>query len=224
MKLPLALIARQGLGGTGTTVPSPLQRCTLLLLAVDQYNRHTAALLPNSAPNRHNCNRQAMSALRAAVQQQVTPSCCSQVLQRSAPAWWAARAANGLPRHIQSDTMDQIEIICNAGMSTGLDSVEGMCGLYVPSQEPFHALGEWGAAAADRRLGVTHVLQGAPVQHWPPRAPAPKTTYSFLLCHTQRYLPCFDAVSVGYARVTQVPCLIAAQDHLVLPQNRILSP
>jgi hypothetical protein len=118
----------------------------MLLLAIDQHSRRTAALLPNSAPNRHNCNRQALAALRAAVQQQVTPSCASQLLQRLAPAWWATRTASGLPQHYQRNTVDQIKHICEAGMSNVLDGVKRMCDLYVPTKEPFHALGEWGDA------------------------------------------------------------------------------
>jgi hypothetical protein len=58
----------------------------LVLLAVAQHFHRAAAEPPGTVPNQPLGSADEVAALHAALQQQLTPTCCSKLLQRLAPA------------------------------------------------------------------------------------------------------------------------------------------
>jgi hypothetical protein len=139
---PLGLLARQRLSPDPTS-PRPYQRLNLLLLAFDQHFRRAAAKLQPAAANSRRRTPRTITALRAALQHQITPSCCTQLLQDLAPAYWAAHVAQGMPKCLQGMSPEELEELCSDGVHLGLKNVTGACSLYAPGQQPFDALGEW---------------------------------------------------------------------------------
>jgi hypothetical protein len=83
-----------------------------------------------------------MAALRAGLQQQLTPSCCTQLAQRLAPAYWAVVRAQQVP---QGDE----EVIMLSGrdgpahhMATWLQAVRDLTDWYEAGGPPCWAPGE----------------------------------------------------------------------------------
>jgi hypothetical protein len=133
-----------GLQGTGRdhAAPAPFITLLLLWLAIAQYWKRAATLPPGSMPLQPRSSSQAVAALRAALQQQLSPSCCFQILKRLAPAYWAmVNAGQVPPPHHQLATLSQKDE-CGAHMGTWLGGVRDMASLYQPGGPPCWALGE----------------------------------------------------------------------------------
>jgi hypothetical protein len=138
---PLGQAARQGAGLYGTT-PAPFLRANLVLLALGQYFMRVATLPPGTVLNQPKGSPQAVKALRAALRQQLTPSCCAQLLQRVAPGLWAVVTTEALPPDMHAAIIRDEGIMCTNNIALTLRAVGGMCLGYDPDRPPFHALGE----------------------------------------------------------------------------------
>jgi hypothetical protein len=160
-RTPLLLVAQHS-GNEGDTAHIPFLRLMLLWLAICQHWRRSAALTPGSMPNRPRATSEAVAALRAALQQQLTPSCAAQLVQRVAPAYWAVVTEQTVPKQYHS-------IITQMGEDLGLQSIffrlytlGAMVDLYdTKDGRPCWTLGEVGAASGGRGQ-ASGVLQCSP--------------------------------------------------------------
>lgn len=139
--LPVTRVALQANGPEGTA-PSPFLRMHLVLLAIGQHSQQSAALPAGSVPNQPQVRPQAVRALRAALQQKLTPSCCDQLLQRLAPGLWAVLTTQALPHRwceLAVYGMDDL------GAGTQADALRGVGHMsrgYHPPGRVCYALGE----------------------------------------------------------------------------------
>jgi hypothetical protein len=134
-------VGLQGTGSDGTT-PSPFMRLMLLWMAIGHHWRRAAALPPGSVFLKVSGNPREVSALRAALRQQLTPSCCTQLVQRVAPAYWAVVTAEQVPK-----TFHEVVTLSALGDSgqnipTWLRSLGHMADMYGLEEKPCWALGE----------------------------------------------------------------------------------
>lgn len=145
-------VARQGTSTDGSA-PSPLPRLNLLLLAIAQHWRRAAALPPDSVPNQPAATSpQVAAALRTALKQQLTPSCCSQLVQRVAPDYWALTKRCPLPARGRLLATEDRGDMCHDGVVRTLQAVSDMCSALT---QPCPALGEsWLSQHAALALGV----------------------------------------------------------------------
>jgi hypothetical protein len=161
---PIIALAKQGRGSDGTA-PAPYLRLTLILLAAAQYFRLAAALPAGSVPNQPKGSRAANAALRAAVQQQLTPSCASQLLQRLAPNLWEVVGRRKLSPGRRVLGAQDGGVVCTISIEAGLWSVEQVCRddtsdpmtlatAHLGDAETVHALGE-----PSNVLATTAILQ-----------------------------------------------------------------
>jgi hypothetical protein len=135
-ELPVARAARQGTGADGTAL-TPFLRMNMVLLAMWQYIRRAAARAPSSVPNHFQGSRAAAKALRRALKQQLTPSCCSQVLQRLAPA--VVEVMPALQTVLAALMRDEL---CSVSVSDTLRVLDFMCSASAFHAQPFQALGK----------------------------------------------------------------------------------
>jgi hypothetical protein len=119
-------LGQQGRGSDGTT-PAPYLRLTLLQLATAQHFRRSAALPPGSVPNQPKGSRAAIAALRAAVQQQLTPSCASQLLQRLAPSFWEVVGRRPVSAGWRKRATQERKDLCAFTINEWLRFIEKMC-------------------------------------------------------------------------------------------------
>jgi len=140
---PLLQLAQQGTSSTGDfpkDAPAPFLRLALVLLALGQYSRRNAGLPPGSVPNQPQARPELVSLLRAALQQQLTPSICKQMLQRLAPTALMCLDAPGLSEDTRVLLMRDTGDLCMLPVGGGLWAVSVMCDTY--DLQPAHALGE----------------------------------------------------------------------------------
>jgi hypothetical protein len=92
MRLPISRIMTTPINqGTGCdpTTSSPFLRLSLVRLAIDISHKRSAALPPRTLPNQAGGTAQDITALRRALRNQMTPSCCTHLLKRLVPGFWA---------------------------------------------------------------------------------------------------------------------------------------
>jgi len=133
---PLLLLGVQGCTDDHL-VSTPFLRLSLVLLAIGQHWRRSAALPAHSVHNQPCGDPLARSALATAVQQQLTPSCCSQLLQRVVPTYWVAVKGKDV-RYKKLLTFD-LGDMCAQQAEIGLELVAGVAEKCPP---PVDALGE----------------------------------------------------------------------------------
>jgi hypothetical protein len=138
---PLGCVGQQGTGSDGTT-PAPFLRLSLLLLAMAQHWRHAAALPPGSVRNSPIGSPRDIAALQRAVQQQVTPSCCSQMLVQHAPSYYVVVNADVLPGGLRMIMTGDMDDLCTVSLDQALIAVGSMCSVWTPAQRPCYAMGE----------------------------------------------------------------------------------
>jgi hypothetical protein len=134
-----------GLHGTGSdqTAPAPFLRLMLLWLAISQHWKRASTLPPGSLPLQPRTSSQARrTALCAAVQQQLTPSCCFQLLKRLAPAYWAVVTAQQVPPPLQQLVTLSSKDDCGAHMGAWLQDVGAIAIFYDAGGPPCGALGK----------------------------------------------------------------------------------
>jgi hypothetical protein len=123
----------------GTTTTTPFLRLALVVLAAGQYWRRAAALPPGSVKNQPNCSRVEAATLRRAMKQQLTPSCCSQLLQRAVPWYWQASTRYALEKQYQELLACDNDDACSEQIVDSLLLIGRMCQTYAP---PAEAVGE----------------------------------------------------------------------------------
>jgi hypothetical protein len=168
---PAACVAQQGTGSDGTT-PAPVLRMSLLLLAMAQHWRRAAALPPGSVPNQPQGSPRDIAALQRAIQQQVTPSCCSQMVQQLAPSYWVVTQCEIPDQGLRRAIIGGGDDLCTRELDRALLAVRQMS--YGPAnpERPCYAMGEW----------ITYVHDAG---HGMPRAHAPVTVPG-MVCHGAR--------------------------------------
>jgi hypothetical protein len=137
-EVPHSGVAQQGTSTDGSA-PSPFLRLGLLLLAVAQHWRRAADLPPDSVPNQPPASPQVAAALRAALKQQLTPTCCAQVLQRLAPSYWAVATRFPLRTDGRIMATEEMNDACYGTVARSLAVVGDMC---CALTAPCAALGE----------------------------------------------------------------------------------
>jgi hypothetical protein len=111
-------------------------RLALVLLAVAQHSRRVAASPTSPAPSG---SPEDVAALRAALQRQLTPSCCAQLLQRLAPVVWVVLSVHPTPATLLGLPEGDL---CMAAVVEGMMALTPMCCMFGPDEQPAHALGE----------------------------------------------------------------------------------
>jgi hypothetical protein len=147
-------VGLQGTGSDGTT-PAPFLRLTLLLLAIGQHWRRSAALASGSSPLTPGGSPEAVAALRAALQQQLTPSCAAQLVQRVAPAYWFVVTGDKVVREHSAIATQSGEDLGKGNIDKRLWDLMQMLDMYeAGNTRSCWTLGEPGAAASGRGGGV----------------------------------------------------------------------
>jgi hypothetical protein len=123
-------------------MPAPFLRVMLVLLAIGQYFMRAATLPPRSVLNQPKGSPRDAKALRVALKQQLTPSCCAQLLQRVAPGLWAVMTTQALSPDNHTAIIQDEGDMCITGVTLTLGAIGGMCRGCTPSMESFYALGE----------------------------------------------------------------------------------
>jgi hypothetical protein len=150
-------VGLQGIGSDGTA-PAPFLRLMLLYLAICQHWRQSVALPTGSVRNQPRDAKQA-AAVRAALQQLLTPSCCSEMVQRVAPAYWAVAITQKFPKDFLILTVPMREDLGAANISQWLRGVSAMAEMYQRGP-PCWALGEGATATGAWESGMrSPVLQ-----------------------------------------------------------------
>jgi hypothetical protein len=115
----------------------------LLWLAISQHWKRASTLPPSALPLQPQGATQAMLAtLRVALQQQLTPSCCFQLLKELAPAYLAMVNAGQVPRCSHALATLSQKDDCGADMGPWLQGVGDMASQCQPGGPPCWALGE----------------------------------------------------------------------------------
>jgi hypothetical protein len=140
--LPLACEAQRSAGPDGTT-PPPFLRVNLVLLAIGQYFKRAATQPPRCVRNQPQGSPQAVRAVQRALRQQLTPSCCAQLLQRLAPSCWLVLTTQQLSPEERMIAIYASDDLCASTVAVSMRAVAGMCRGYVPWQQPVYGLGEW---------------------------------------------------------------------------------
>jgi hypothetical protein len=134
-------VAQQGTGSDGTN-PAPFLRLSLLLLAMAQHWRRAAALPPGSVPNQPKGSSRDIAALKQAIQQQVTPSCCSQMLQQLAPSYWVTTECEIPPQQLRRVMTGDADDLVSGEVDRALMAVQHMCMVPASAARPAYAIGE----------------------------------------------------------------------------------
>lgn len=113
MGVPVVRVAAQGTSPHGTA-PETFLRLSLVLLAINQYHKRTAALPRRALLNQARASKEAVQELRHAIKQQLTPSCCTQLLQRLVPGLWAVVTTHALSPQGRVLVLHDQEPLCTA--------------------------------------------------------------------------------------------------------------
>jgi hypothetical protein len=123
----------------GTTLTTPFLRLSLVLLAAGQYWRRAAALPPRSVPNQPSSSPVEAAGLRRALKQQLTPSCCAQLLQRVVPWYWQASTRHALQSPYQELFNCDRDDMCSGQI---VDSLMMVGRMFQTCASPVDAVGE----------------------------------------------------------------------------------
>jgi hypothetical protein len=115
------------------------------MLAIGQYFKRAATLPPGSVRNQPQGSPQAVQAVQRALQQQLTPSCCAQLLQRLAPSCWLVLTTQQLSpgdREIAIYGSSDADNLCASKVAASMWAISDMCRGYVGCQKSTCGLGE----------------------------------------------------------------------------------
>jgi hypothetical protein len=151
--MPLTRVAVQGTGPDGKA-PPPFLRMCLILLAAGQLFRRSATLPPGSVYTQARGPRHQVAALRTALQQQLTPSCCAQLLQRLAPGFWVVATTTTLLPDARKVAGHDMDNLCIIATSEGMRAVGGLCCVYDAFHTPAYGIGEYRLLNSDLLLST----------------------------------------------------------------------
>lgn len=134
-------VGLQGIGKDGSA-PAPFTRLMLLWMAIGHHWRCAAALPRGSVPLKVSTNPRELAQTKAALRQQLTPSCALQLVQRAAPAYWAIVTAEQVPKWLHELATLSGEGHCGENIAAWIGCLGVMADLYRDGGPPCWALGE----------------------------------------------------------------------------------